>query len=216
MIRTCRSLDRRRLHKIMSRCRSDHGLAQTADSAGVRFGLLKVTVGWSRCLSMPQAPRPSGSWIVPDLARALCGKVVRSPDLPQRIFMRTRRSSARPNLGGRMRAQSRLSGPCFEPLISDRAPIALFCTPYPWLSVHRRRLRSQSRSDCCLSRASAKTGCCRGPFRLALRKEPQASVRLSRIGHPFGNPRRAGLTGRPPAGVPSDLRCSCMRFLERR
>jgi hypothetical protein len=56
MIRACRSLDSRRLHKIMSRCRSDHRLAQTVDSAGVWFGLLKVTAGWSRCLPMPQAP----------------------------------------------------------------------------------------------------------------------------------------------------------------
>ena len=32
-------------------------------------GLLKVTVGWPRCLSMPRAPRPSGGLIVPDLAR---------------------------------------------------------------------------------------------------------------------------------------------------
>lgn len=41
-------------------------------------------------------------------ARPVGGKVVRSPDLPRRIFMRTRRSSARRNLGGRMRAQSPL------------------------------------------------------------------------------------------------------------
>src|ERR1035441_5488758 len=35
---------------------------------------------------------------------------------------------------------------------------------------------------------------------------------VSRIGHPCGNLHRAGLTGRPLAGVPSDLRCSRMRF----
>jgi len=40
---------------------------------GGMVGLPKVTVGWSRCLSMPRALWPSGSQIVPDLARALYG-----------------------------------------------------------------------------------------------------------------------------------------------
>jgi hypothetical protein len=78
-----------------------------------------------------------------------------------------------------------------------------------------KRRGSQSRSNCCLSRASAKTGSCRGPFHLALRKVPAGVCPVSRIGHPCGNLHRAGLTGRPLAGVPSDLRCSRMRFGKR-
>ena len=39
-------------------------------------------------------------------------KVVRSPDLPRLIFLRTRRSSAHRNLGGRMRARSRSAWEC--------------------------------------------------------------------------------------------------------
>ena len=109
-----------------------------------------------------------------------------------------------------------LRGPCFEPLISDRRTDRAVLYVYPRLGVHRRRRRgSQSRSNCCLSRASAKTGSCRGPFHLALRKVPAGVCPVSRIGHPCGNLHRAGLTGRPLAGVPSDLRCSRMRFGKR-
>ena len=34
-------------------------------------GLMKLAVGWPRCLSMPRAPWPSGCWIVAGLTRAL-------------------------------------------------------------------------------------------------------------------------------------------------
>jgi hypothetical protein len=44
---------------------------------------------------------------------------------------------------------------------------------------------------------------------------PAGVCPVSRIGHPCGNLHRAGLTGRPLAGVPSDLRCSRMRFGKR-
>jgi hypothetical protein len=85
----------------------------------------------------------------------------------------------------------------------------LFCTPAPGLGVYRRRLRTGSvRSDCCPSRAIGKDRCCVGPFRLALQKEPPDVCPVSRIGPPCGNLHRAGLTGRPLAGVPSDLGCS--------
>jgi hypothetical protein len=92
----------------------------------------------------------------------------------------------------------------------------LFCMPAPGLGVYRRRLRTGSvRSDCCPSRAIGKDRCCVGPFRLALQKEPPDVCPVSRIGPPCGNPHRAGLTGRPLAGVPSDLGCSRLWFGKR-
>jgi hypothetical protein len=92
----------------------------------------------------------------------------------------------------------------------------LFCTPAPGLGVYRRRLRTGSvRSDCCPSRAIGKDRCCGGPFRLALQKEHPDVCPVSRIGHPCGNLHRAGLTGRPLAGVPSDLGCSRLWFGKR-
>ena len=79
-----------------------------------------------------------------------------------------------------------LRGPCFEPLISDHCTDRAVLYAYPRLGVYRRRRRrgSQSRSNCCLSRTSAKTGSCRGPFHLALRKVPAGVCPMSRIGHP--------------------------------
>jgi hypothetical protein len=89
----------------------------------------------------------------------------------------------------------------------------LFCTRSPGLGVHRRRLRTGLGHGLTVARLepSVKTGCCREPFRLAAEG---ARRRLSGIplGHPCGNLHRAGFTGRPLAGVPSDLRCSGMRF----
>jgi len=99
--------------------------------------------------------------------------------------------------------------------VNQRPPHRSRCSVrLPLLGVHRRRRRrgSQSRSNCCLSRASAKTGSCRGPFHLALRKVPAGVCPMSRIGHPCGNPHQAGLTGRPGACGHFDLRRSRKRF----
>ena len=59
---------------------------------------------------------------------------------------------------------------------------------------------------------SVKTGCCTGPLPPGAAEEPEGVCLGSRIGRPCGNLHRAGLTGRPLAGVPSGLRCSRMRF----
>ena len=92
-----------------------------------------------------------------------------------------------------------------DPGCSVRLPLA-------WASTGVDCGRGSVRSDCCPSRAIGKDRCCGGPFRLALQKEPPDVCPVSRIGHPCGNLHRAGLTGRPLAGVPSDLRCSRLWF----
>jgi hypothetical protein len=74
----------------------------------------------------------------------------------------------------------------------------------PGFGVHRRRLRTALSRGLTAARLepSVKTGCCRGPLPPGAAEEPEGVCLGSRIGHPCGNLHRAGLTGRPLAGVP--------------
>jgi hypothetical protein len=137
----------------------------------------------------------------------LCGRCQRRQsrsvrNTPACLTRRIRRSE-RPGLSRRSPAEPRRS--------------RLFCTHAPGLGFHRRRLRTGLSHGLTAARLepSVKTGCCRGPFRLALLKEPAGVCPVSRTGHPCGTLHRAGLTGRPLTGVASDLRCSRMRFGKR-
>jgi hypothetical protein len=132
------------------------------------------------------ASSPTYCWRHHRLERGLAG--VRA----QALDMVTQRGYSRRSVA---HIAAALRGPCFEPLISDHCTDRAVLYAYPRLGVHRRRRRrgSQSRSNCCLSRTSAKTGSCRGPFHLALRKVRAGVCPMSRIGHPCGNPHQGGL-----------------------
>ena len=103
------------------------------------------------------APSPPGGHAA---RRQLAPQSVTDRDLNQSV----NRRSERPGLPRRSPAEPLRSRP--------------FCTHTPWLWRPQASTADglQSQSDCCLSRAIGKTGCCRGFLPPALRKNPKASV----------------------------------------
>jgi hypothetical protein len=81
------------------------------------------------------------------------------------------------------------------------------------LGDHKRRLRTALSHDLTTDRLEQRqTGCCSGPFRLALRKEAAGVCPVSRMGiHAENFTGRVSRDGLSP-DVPSVLRCARMRL----